>query len=645
MKSKLLVSAVLAGTALLALAAKDPVLMTINGKDVKLSEFEYLYNKNNQQQVEKETLDQYVQRFITYKQKVADAEAAGIDTLASFKREFDGYKRDIVKPFLEDTTARDRLVLEAYDRMHKNVDIDHLMYPLGRNFMQDEEYRARVDSIRQCAINGEDWEDLVNRFSIDPSKERNHGHYGFINSGMFPYVFEKAAFETPVGQISEPIRTEYGYHLIRVNGVRPDGGQVKARHILKIFPRQLSDSVKNAIKARIDSVYELVKVPGADFAAIAKEQSQDPGSARNGGDLGWFGRGRMVPEFEQVAFALADGEVSEPFETKFGYHIIYREASRSEVPFDEAKQAILNSMSRDERSIAARQAVIDKMKTQYNYKVDPNLEKTVMKMLQDNGGYDSVFVMDVLRKSNVPAFSFAKKVVPLSEVAKKLDPRQVITDNKLAVKYILSPINSVANKEVREYYTENIIDDNADYRNLLNEYRDGMLLYEISNRRVWEAAGRDTLGLEAYYEANKAKYANAWTAPHFKGILLSAKNDSVMQAVKQDIMVFGADTLTTALHNKYGRDIKMERMNFGQGENEAVDYLYFNGPVPANAKYPLVMTLTGGLINQPEELADVRGQVTSDYQDVLEQRWVAELKQKYPVKIDNKVLKKVKPIK
>ncbi|MBQ7690534.1 MAG: peptidylprolyl isomerase [Muribaculaceae bacterium] len=643
MKSKFLVSAVLTGTALLALAASDPVLMTINGKDVKLSEFEYLYRKNNQQQVERESLDQYVERFITYKQKVADAEAARIDTLPTFKREFDGYKRDIVKPFLEDTTVRDRLVQEAYERMHTNVDIDHFMYPLGRSFAQNEEYRARVDSLRQCLVNGEKWEDIVERYSIDPSKERNKGHYGFITSGTFPYAFEKAAFETPVGQISEVVRTDYGYHLIRVNATRPDAGQVKARHILKTFPRNLTDSIKEHVKARIDSVYELVKAPGADFAAIAREQSQDPGSARNGGDLGWFGKGRMVPQFEEVAFALADGEVSEPFETQFGYHIIYREASRTEIPFDEAKQTILNSMARDERSVAPKLAIVDKMKDYYKYHIDSKLEKNLSDLLVKNGGFDSVFVVDVLRKSQIPAYKFADTTYTVAQVAKRINPNQVITDNKTAVKYIMSPIKSMSNQEVLNYYIDHIIDDNADYRNLLNEYRDGMLLFELSNRRVWEAASKDTLGLQAYYEANRAKYATSWPSPHFKGIILSAKNDSVLQAVKQDINIFGADTLTTALHNKYGRDIKMERMNFAQGENEAVDFLCFNGPAIANEKWPLAMILTGGLISQPEELADVRGQVTSDYQDVLEQRWVAELKQKYPAVVNKKVLKKVKP--
>ena len=643
MKSKFLVSSVLAGTALMALAATDPVLMTINGKDVKLSEFEYLYHKNNQQQVEKESLEQYVDRFIIYKQKVADAEAARIDTLPSFIKEFDGYKRDIVNQShaLEDTTVRDRLVNEAYERMGRNVDIDHFMYNLGRTPTEQRKNKAFVDSIRQCVLNGEDWETLVEKYSVDQSKARNKGHYGYITAGVFPYEFEYAAFNTPVGTVSEPIRTAYGFHLIRVNGERPDEGKVNVQHILKLFPRNATDSAKQATKAKIDSVYALVTAPGADFAEIAKAQSEDPGSAKRGGDLGWFGRGRMVPQFEKVAFDLPDGAISEPFETAYGYHIIKKIATRKSIPLEEVRGDIINAMSRDERSKMPQQAIIDRMKVKYNYAENNGLDKYLTTQLERNGGYDSTFVADVLKKSTEPIFSFAGKTYVLKDISKRLNSKMRILDVQDAKDYIKRAIPDFANKEVLTHYTNNLIDDNVDYRNLLNEYRDGMLLFEISNRRVWEAASRDTTGLKEYFEANRGKYT--WPSPHFKGIILSAKNDSVMQAVKADIATMAADTLTMGLHKKYGRDIKMERMNFPQGENELVDYLYFNGPKPTNENYPLAMTLEGGLINAPQEVADVRGQVTSDYQDVLEKRWLQELKTKYPAKVNKKVLKKVKP--
>ncbi|MBR1881902.1 MAG: peptidylprolyl isomerase, partial [Muribaculaceae bacterium] len=314
MKHKLLIASLLAGCALLATAAKDPVLMDIAGKKIKLSEFEYLYHKNSQQQIEKETLDQYVNRFVTYKRKVADAEAAGLDTLPAFISEFNGYKTDIVKPFLEDTTVYNRLVNEAYERMTKNVDIDHFMYNFGRDFSDNKKQMAFVDSLRTCVLNGESWESIVEKYSIDPSKGKNKGHYGFITSGVFPYEFEKVVYETPVGEISHPFRTDFGIHMVRVNAVAP-ATEVHAQHILKSFqvPRgqQVSDSVKTATKQKIDSIYAVV-ASEADFEEVAKAESDDRGTKAKGGELPWFGRGRMVPQFDKMAFEMPVGTISQP---------------------------------------------------------------------------------------------------------------------------------------------------------------------------------------------------------------------------------------------------------------------------------------------------------------------------------------------
>lgn len=640
MKTKVFILGLLVGTALIATAAKDPVLMKINGKDIKLSEFTYLYNKNNQQQVEKETLEQYVDRFITYKLKVADAEAAQIDTLRSFKKELDGYRQDLVHPFLEDTTVKTRLIQEQYDRMTKNVDIDHLMLPLGRDYADNKVQLALADSLRACLKAGETWDSIVMKYSIDPSRQRNGGHYGYITSGVFPYSFEYAAFTTPVGEISQPIRTDFGLHLVRVNAVRPDEGQVRARHILRLFPRKklISDAEKAAVKAKIDSIYELVKA-GGNFEELAKEFSEDPGSARRGGDLGYFSRGRMVPEFENVSFKLANGEYSEPFETSYGWHIVQK-VDQKVVSFEEAKPQIEKKISMDERARMPQEAKIEEAKKQYNYAINPELDKYIAEQIASNGGYDSALVAK-LRASEFTAFTYAQEKTPVSEVAKKLNPKSVL-NNESAKGYFMSLIDGVANEQVMQYYTENLINDNVDYRNLINEYRDGMLLFEISNRKVWEGAGKDTTGLNNYFLANKAKYK--WTEPHFKGIILSAKSDSIMDAVKVDIAQnVQPDSLTGILHKKYTNNIKMERMVVAKGENKAADYIFFNGPeLPASSTYPKVMVLNGGIITEPETVNDVKGQVTSDYQDVLEKKWVEELKAKYPVVLNKKVLKQVK---
>lgn len=642
MKHKFLISTILVGTALMATAAKDPVLMKINGKEIRLSEFEYLYNKNKQQQLENESLEQYVDRFVTYKLKVADAEAEKIDTLPSFTKELNGYCDELVRPFLEDTTVKERLVREAYDRFTKNVNIDHMMLSLGRDYADQKVQLALADSLINVLKNGADWEAIVDQYSIDPSKTRNKGHYGFIAAGQFPYSFEYACYNTPVGEISKPIRTEYGIHFVRVNAVREDQGQVHARHILRIFPRNAAPTpeVKAQVKAKIDSIYELVK-NGADFEEMAKQFSEDPGSAKHGGDLGFFPRGRMVREFEDVAFSLRNGEISEPFETSYGYHFIQRVENKSYMTFDEVRPRLEQRIATDERATMPREARIEEAKKQYNYAINKKLDKYIENEIKKNGGYDSTLVAN-LRKSNFVAFTYANEKVPVSVIAAKLNPFAKL-NNDAAKGYFMSLIDGIANDKVMRYYTDNLINDNVDYRNLINEYRDGMLLFEISNRKVWEAAGKDTLGLNEYFEANRAKYN--WDEPRFKGIILSAQGDSVMQEVKADIAKLGhCDTLYATLHNKYGRLIKMERMIVAKGENKAADYLYFNGPaIDANSnKFNCVMTLEGGLIYAPECAADVRGQVTSDYQDVLEKRWVELLKTKYPVEINKGVLKQVK---
>lgn len=640
MKAKLLISSLLLGVVVLAFAKeKDPVLMTINGKQIKLSEFEYLYHKNNQQQVEKETLDQYVERFVLYKQKVADAEAAGIDTTLAFVKEFEGYQKDLAAPYMtEDTTYKWQLISEAYDRYKKELDIDHFMLPVGPTPEANAPGLARMDSIRNCVLKGESWEDLANRYSSDPSKQRNHGHYGFVSSGMFPYDFENVVYNTPVGEVSQPFVTQFGIHMIRVNNMR-ERNDARAEHILKLFPQNVTEEQKAAIKVKIDSIYELLKA-GANFEDMARAESQD-GSAKRGGDLGWFGRGRMVQPFEDIAFSLADGAISEPFETRYGYHII-KKVAHGIAPLNELRPAIENAISRDGRLDQIEKRHNEELKAKYNYRLDPSFEAMLTNELAASGRLDSAFAIENIKNNKSPLFTYGnKESVPVRALMPQLNLKNAIIDVTKAKEYIMSKVDVLAKDALTDYNARELVKSNPEYRNLLNEYRDGMLLFEISNRRVWKAAAKDTLGLERYYAENRGKYT--WDEPHFKGIILSAKNDSVMNLVKADLKTMAAESMTDALHEKYGNEIRMERMVVKKGENQFADYLAFHvGDKPERKGYNEFMILEGGIINQPEEMADVRGAVTSDYQDVLEQTWKDELAKRYPAKIDKKVLKQVK---
>lgn len=299
---------------------ESPVLMTINGKPVTLSEFEYLYHKNNSQQVSTQPIDEYLQMFITYKQKVADAEAEGIDKSQAFQNEFEGYRRDLAEPYLRVQAVEDSLVNAIYDRMKEEVDVSHIMIASRGAEINPAEQKTRLDSIRNAIIAGADFEQLARRFSIDRSVIRNGGHMGYITATKFPYTFEDAAYTTPVGQISPVIETPFGYHIVKVHNRRPARGQVLVEHILKLT-QGLPETEAAAKKAQIDSIATLL-ANGGDFEAIARQESEDPGSKREGGRLNWFGTGMMVPEFETAAFALENGKISEPVKTAYGYHLI-----------------------------------------------------------------------------------------------------------------------------------------------------------------------------------------------------------------------------------------------------------------------------------------------------------------------------------
>ncbi len=647
MKLKLFVSAlVVAGIACGAYAAKDPVLMKINNKEVKLSEFEYLYKKNLEQQVNKESIDEYVDRFVNYKLKVAEAEALGYDTLPRIKSELDGYKSDMLAPYLTDTEMEERLVNEAYDRMTKNVNVSHLMLARGRNKAEDAHQIAMMDSLRNCIINGENFNDLVMKYSIDRSKVNNKGEYGYITSGIFPYAFEYAAFTTPVGELSRPIVTDYGIHLIRVNGVKPDDGQVEVGHILRTFPRgNVTDSAKVAVKATIDSIYNCL-LAGQDFEELAKKYSQDPGSARNGGKLPSFGRGRMIKPFEEVAFNLKDGELSKPVESNFGYHIIKKYGHKSVPSLEDSKARIEQMIKSDERAMMPVDSKANQILKELNFKKNDKLGEYLKSELAKHGGFDSTFVTDVVAKSNFPMFTYGKGIsCPLSKMAKKLNGKAKYSSNDIAAEEMEANVDRISKEEIVRYYADNLIELNPDYRNLMNEYREGTLLFEVMSKEVWNKAKSDEKALEERFNANRSKYQ--WDAPHFKGIMVCAKNDSVLNEVltaMRPMTGLPEDTITTKLNRKFGLNIKMVRVISKQGENGMVDNIAFGGKKveSAYAGYPVYAKLFGSVIAQPQELADVRGLVSSDYQDVLEQEWVDSLHKKYKVSIDKKVLQQLK---
>jgi len=616
----------------------DPVLMTVAGKDVPLSEFRYLYNKNNNQQLEPLTIDRYIDMFVDYKLKVADAEAAGIDTTAAFRAEYLQYRDELARPYMRDDAVADSLMAEAYAHYAENVRVSHIMLPP----MPDAEHR--IDSLRAAIVSGAaSFEDMARLHSMDKHSAARGGLMGSVVPGRFPWAFEKAAYDTPVGSLSQPVNSGFGWHIIRVEERKPSEGEVHASHILRLTQGKTPEQAGRE-RAVIDSLYA-VAAGGADFADLAKRFSQDPGSARRGGDLGWFGRGMMVQPFDSISFALPDGGLSEPFSTAFGYHIIYKEASRKERSLDELRPDIEKAMQHDERATAPERAYTRRVVAALGGHADNgSLERVAAALATTDGPLDSLLCCPSI--APLTAYEIGGRRVAMHDVAPRV--AGVLTSPATAAEALAAvrtAVDASMDAAAVDHAREELMQTNADYRNLMNEYRDGILLFEIANRKVWERAAKDSVGLATFFDANRNKYA--WEQPRFKSyVFFAGTEQKLAEALEYAATLDASDpaTFTSAMTKMFGRTLKIERVIAAKGENPVTDFLAFGGkrPEPKSKQWAYYAAFAGHIIDAPENASDVRGAVVADYQAALEAEWLKELHAKYPVKIYKKQLKKLK---
>ena len=613
----------------------DPVIMTVNGKDIRQSEFQYLYKKNNLQQVAPQTIDEYVDMFVTYKLKVADAEAAGIDTTASFRDEFNGYCVELSNPYLRDADVEDRLVNETYARMTVSRCVSHILVPLGATRVEREANRQRLDSIRTAILAGADFAQMAMKYSIDGSVMRNGGNLGFINANTFPYPFEKAAFETPVGAISEVIEdAPYGYHIIKVTDERPASGEVSARHILKLTQGMTPEEAA-VQKARIDSIAEQLK-NGADFETLARAESEDPGSASRGGNLGFFGRGRMVPEFEEAAFSLRPGEISAPFATAYGYHIVQTLEVKPIPSLEESRKDILAHFGRDIRATLPQKEYLKALRASSGISVDNKVIADVYSGIAN--ATDAAQTLETLKADKTVIAPFPTGDLKVSDVASRIELRP---GTDLAIAFD-DALDMAVDESTVNLARRSLMDSNADYRNLVNEYRDGILLFEISNRKVWDRSSSDAQAQLEYFSAHRADYT--WDAPRFKGYVIFATSDSLASEVKGYLAErsVSPEDLAKEMFENFGRDVKVERVLTAKGENNIIDQIAFGGPkAEPVGKWAAWFPYAHKVIDAPEEPADVKGPLASDLQQQLESEWVKDLHKKYKVKINKKAIKKL----
>lgn len=623
-------------TSFVSLAAKnDPVVITVGGEKVKLSEFEYLYKKNNAQLATDMTLDEYIDMFVNYKLKVCAALDAKLDTLSSYRKDMEMYSAELSAPYRVDKEMLDSLVNAAYSHKTEVVDVHHLMLFTQSKNRTAAQQAALADSLRGLIVAGADVEDLIEKYSEDKSAAVTKGKLA-VAGGYLLYELEDAVFNTPVGGVTDVVKSRVGLHIFKIDGRRPHPGEVKARHIL-IDIRKLPKSKHDIAYAKADSLRNVI-LAGADFRAIASRYTEDPSGRFTGGDLPWFGPGRMIKEFEEAAYAMADGEVSKPVKTAFGYHLLFREGSRQVAPLDSVREDILSAIKADYRQGLVTRRTIDKYAKSSGSKINSKITNKVRKIVAECGGLNDASRSKLEALKDV-AYTVDGQKYGVEEVLKMMGQKNV-TDCDSAMTLFNSALEDRFVKAVEGRMLATLADREPAYGNLINEYSDGMLLYEISNRTVWDRANSDMEGLEAFYQAYKDNYK--WDVPHYKGYVVFAESDSIVkQAVAYLETLPDNANYVTELRKEFGTKAKIERVVTARGSSPIVDYVAFGGALPGiDNRWVAFASFRGSILEQPESAMDVKGTVSVDYQQHLEEEWIAKLRRTYPVIITRDIIKK-----
>ncbi len=622
--------------------AGNPVLMTIAKTPVTKSEFEKVYRKNNNKEGAYDMKDvrEYLELYINYKLKVKEAEEEKLDTSQTFINELKGYRKQLAQPYMTDKDVSDALVKEAYDRLQKDVRASHILINVAPDALPKDSLAAynRAMKIRDLILKGADFEKMARDSSNDPSAKENGGDLGYFTGMQMVYPFETAAYTTKPGQISMPVRTKFGYHIIKVMDVRDAQGEIKVAHIMVKCPTNSPDSISIQAKAKIDEIYGKLKA-GEKFEDLATKFSDDKGSAKNGGALPPFGTGRMVPEFEKVAFSLKkDGDYSEPVKTSYGWHIIKRLEKKAIPSFEEKQSDLKNQVAKDSRAEVSKNSMISRIKTDYNFKEVPKNKDLFINAL-DTNVLNGEWTPDKVKGMNKPLFTLGTMTYTQEDFAKYINNHQSKKQNTTPKQVGYNLYNQYVDESCLNYEESQLETKYPEFKALMQEYRDGILLFDLTDKKVWSKAVKDSVGLVEFYNNNKNNYmwdrrceaiiytcANADIASKTRKLLKKGKPMvEVLQTINKDSQL----NLTT----KDGKFLK--------GENDIIDAITWQkGLSPDMNKNNSVVfvDVINILESTPKTLEEAKGIITADYQNYLEKEWIKQLRAKYPVSVNEDVL-------
>ena len=631
---------------------KKQNILQIDDQLFSKQEFQNIYKKNNTNLAEDADIKspaEYMELFVNFKLKVLEAEKQGFDTVASFRDELSGYRAELAQPYLTNVKFDQEMVRTAYHRTKYERKASHLLIEIPAGSDTLTAYQ-RIQELRNQILAGADFNEMAFQYSSDPSAKQNKGELGFFNGGMMVFPFEDAAYKTPIGEISQPVRTRFGYHLIKVEDERESKGQMSAAHIMKRFPlpnaaddghgHSRPQRSAESIKSEIDSLYQLL-LNGANFEELAAKYSDDQYSARNGGKLQLFTESRMIPAFAQAAFALQnDGDISPVIQTPYGWHIIKRLKHIPVAGFDELKDQLTENIKKNPQiSQHSRELFVSGLKKGYNF----NTNEESMKLLKEKATIDTnskkIDFTNIADTSEV-LFRFADKQYTIGNFIQYRNTKGNIAGSE----QLPELIDEFAADKLIELEDQNLEKKYPEFKMLMQEYHDGILLFNISEKLIWNKAAEDTLGLKEFYLRNKSKYMGD---EQFKGWIISCKNIETRSLVDQVLSdgTVGKDEVLAIIDAENPGAVKIEEGTFKKGDNAVVDFYVWNEPKPEGFDEVLTYIRGDKLPPAPKPLEESRGLHVSDYQNYLEQKWIDELHKQHKIKINKKILKSIPSLK
>jgi len=629
--------------------AQDPdekVLMTVAGREVQAGEFIRMYNKSLDP-LNKTDINDYLEQFIAFKLKVAEAIELGYDTTKAFREELNGYRNQLAQSYLTDPDIKEKLLLKAYQRSLTEINASHILINCTPDASPEDTIKAykKAFDIRERIIAGEGIENVAKGTSDDKSVLLNNGNLGYFTVFQMITPFEEAAYTLKPGTISMPVRTPYGYHIIKVNDRRPSKGKIQVAHIMKAAPPGAGEETIRKAETEINDIYTRLR-NGESFSKLASAYSDHKESAANGGDLNWFGAGEIISDFSEAAFAIKDtGDYTKPVRSVYGFHIIKLLGRKAPGTYEETKSYLESKLNQSNLISIGKKSFIDKLKKEYNFKVNT----AVYEWFVSNS--DTLIIQGISKydRKKIPSgniYSYKNQKLSAKAFADYLEKRSSMVVTQNPKYYIDTSIESILSDEIMNYEKSVLEMKYPDFKYLMLEFHDGILLFDISSKKVWNRAQEDSAGLFNYYEQNKNNYlseksieGNIYTLKESGGEkkLASAyrkysrKGDPGAKLMRK--FNIKGDTLLTITNGKWvaGDDPEIDKVEWSTGTH----FFSKNG-------FPSLIEIRK--VNSAEPLAfnEIQAEMISGYQDWLTGEWIRQLKERYTVKVNDPVFEEVK---